>query len=152
MELDLLSLDSVVRFAEEWNSRSRPLHVLINNAGIFSIGGWFLWISVHDHPTIFKNVLSFSHWRCLPNLITRFNLLWRRKVHYPWISIRRFCYLYEVDQSFLSLVPIQSSKKHGMPSCMAVWKPKSHQCRSHMHGPESRLPAFKFFVVLFLVF
>ena len=40
MELDLLSLDSVARFAESWNSRSGPLHVLINNAGIFSIGGW----------------------------------------------------------------------------------------------------------------
>ena len=39
MELDLLSLDSVVRFAEAWNSRSGRLHVLINNAGIFSIGG-----------------------------------------------------------------------------------------------------------------
>ncbi|XP_059647192.1 dehydrogenase/reductase SDR family member FEY-like [Cornus florida] len=38
MELDLLSLDSVVRFAEAWNARSGPLHVLINNAGIFSIG------------------------------------------------------------------------------------------------------------------
>lgn len=38
MELDLLSLDSVARFAEAWNSRSGPLHVLINNAGIFSIG------------------------------------------------------------------------------------------------------------------
>ncbi|KAL5542652.1 hypothetical protein UlMin_010362 [Ulmus minor] len=38
MELDLLSLDSVVRFAQDWNSRMGPLHVLINNAGIFSIG------------------------------------------------------------------------------------------------------------------
>ncbi|KZV34782.1 retinol dehydrogenase 11-like [Dorcoceras hygrometricum] len=38
MELDLLSLDSVVRFAEAWNARSAPLHALINNAGIFSIG------------------------------------------------------------------------------------------------------------------
>ncbi|KAK2987583.1 hypothetical protein RJ640_027884 [Escallonia rubra] len=38
MELDLLSLDSVVRFSEAWNARSGPLHVLINNAGIFSIG------------------------------------------------------------------------------------------------------------------
>lgn len=38
MELDLLSLDSVVRFAEAWNARQAPLHVLINNAGIFSIG------------------------------------------------------------------------------------------------------------------
>ncbi|XP_010242297.1 PREDICTED: retinol dehydrogenase 12-like [Nelumbo nucifera] len=38
MELDLLSLDSVVRFAEAWNACMGPLHVLINNAGIFSIG------------------------------------------------------------------------------------------------------------------
>ncbi|KAB1213178.1 WW domain-containing oxidoreductase [Morella rubra] len=38
MELDLLSLDSVARFAEAWNARLGPLHVLINNAGIFSIG------------------------------------------------------------------------------------------------------------------
>ncbi|GLU12813.1 hypothetical protein SLE2022_294720 [Rubroshorea leprosula] len=38
MELDLLSLDSVARFAEAWNARSAPLNVLINNAGIFSIG------------------------------------------------------------------------------------------------------------------
>lgn len=39
MELDLLSLDSVVTFAQAWNARLGPLHVLINNAGIFSIGG-----------------------------------------------------------------------------------------------------------------
>ncbi|KAK4757501.1 hypothetical protein SAY87_018802 [Trapa incisa] len=39
MELDLLSLDSVARFAEAWNARMRPLHVLINNAGMFSFGG-----------------------------------------------------------------------------------------------------------------
>lgn len=38
MELDLLSLASVVRFSKAWNARSGPLHVLINNAGIFSIG------------------------------------------------------------------------------------------------------------------
>ncbi|GAV85024.1 adh_short domain-containing protein [Cephalotus follicularis] len=38
MELDLLSFDSVVRFADAWNATPRPLHVLINNAGIFSIG------------------------------------------------------------------------------------------------------------------
>ncbi|KAK2656768.1 hypothetical protein Ddye_009820 [Dipteronia dyeriana] len=39
MELDLLSLDSVARFVEAWNARLGPWHVLINNAGIFSIGG-----------------------------------------------------------------------------------------------------------------
>ncbi|ERM94668.1 hypothetical protein AMTRI_Chr03g143460 [Amborella trichopoda] len=38
MELDLQSLDSVVRFARAWNARLLPLNVLINNAGIFSIG------------------------------------------------------------------------------------------------------------------
>ncbi|XP_042062065.1 dehydrogenase/reductase SDR family member FEY-like [Salvia splendens] len=38
MELDLLSLESVARFAEAWNARSGRLHALINNAGIFSIG------------------------------------------------------------------------------------------------------------------
>ncbi|XP_057545324.1 dehydrogenase/reductase SDR family member FEY-like [Amaranthus tricolor] len=38
MELDLLSLDSVAQFAESWNARAGPLHILINNAGIFTIG------------------------------------------------------------------------------------------------------------------
>lgn len=38
MELNLLSLDSVVKFAESWNARMAPLHALINNAGIFSLG------------------------------------------------------------------------------------------------------------------
>uniref|UniRef100_A0A166EI27 Uncharacterized protein n=1 Tax=Daucus carota subsp. sativus TaxID=79200 RepID=A0A166EI27_DAUCS len=39
IELNLLSLDSVARFAEAWNALSVLLHVLINNAGIFSSGG-----------------------------------------------------------------------------------------------------------------
>ncbi|KAJ6388097.1 hypothetical protein OIU77_026630 [Salix suchowensis] len=38
MELNLLSLASVVSFARAWNLRSKPLQVLINNAGIFSMG------------------------------------------------------------------------------------------------------------------
>lgn len=46
MELDLLSLDSVVNFANAWNARLGPLHVLINNAGIFSIGGYFFWVDL----------------------------------------------------------------------------------------------------------
>lgn len=47
MQLDLLSLDSVVTFANAWNARLAPLHVLINNAGIFSIGGSSVfWISL----------------------------------------------------------------------------------------------------------
>ncbi|ESQ43198.1 hypothetical protein EUTSA_v10013865mg [Eutrema salsugineum] len=35
MELDLLSLDSVVRFSNAWNARLAPLH----NAGMFTMGG-----------------------------------------------------------------------------------------------------------------
>ncbi|KAI9089515.1 hypothetical protein K1719_029120 [Acacia pycnantha] len=38
MKLDLLSLQSVVKFVQEWNSRSsRAVNVLINNAGIYSM-------------------------------------------------------------------------------------------------------------------
>ena len=40
MELDLLSLDYVARFAGAWNARLGSSHVLINNAGIFAMGGW----------------------------------------------------------------------------------------------------------------
>lgn len=39
MELNLLSLVAVRAFAKQWSDRQLPLHVLINNAGIFSIGG-----------------------------------------------------------------------------------------------------------------
>ncbi|KAG6745683.1 hypothetical protein POTOM_050184 [Populus tomentosa] len=46
MELDLLSLESVSRFAEVWNARMGPLHVLINNAGIFSIRGYWQFPSI----------------------------------------------------------------------------------------------------------
>ncbi|XP_058004713.1 dehydrogenase/reductase SDR family member FEY-like [Hevea brasiliensis] len=38
MGLNLLSLNSVVKFAEQWNSRSKPaLQVLVNNSEILSI-------------------------------------------------------------------------------------------------------------------
>ncbi len=36
-ELDLSSLQSVRRFAEAWRAARRPLHVLVNNAGIFAM-------------------------------------------------------------------------------------------------------------------
>ena len=39
MALDLDSLESVRAFAAAWEGAARPLHVLINNAGIFSMGG-----------------------------------------------------------------------------------------------------------------
>jgi NAD(P)-dependent dehydrogenase (short-subunit alcohol dehydrogenase family) len=34
MSLDLASLTSVRKFAEAWNSRNEPIHVLLNNAGL----------------------------------------------------------------------------------------------------------------------
>jgi len=39
MNLDLASLRSVRAFADSWRRRKAPLHVLVNNAGIFSMGG-----------------------------------------------------------------------------------------------------------------
>ncbi len=38
-ELDLASLASVRRFAAGWEAEGRPLHLLVNNAGVFTIGG-----------------------------------------------------------------------------------------------------------------
>ncbi|KAJ4976031.1 hypothetical protein NE237_001137 [Protea cynaroides] len=38
MELDLLSLSSVRQFAACWEQRGKPLHILINNAGIYLMG------------------------------------------------------------------------------------------------------------------
>jgi NAD(P)-dependent dehydrogenase (short-subunit alcohol dehydrogenase family) len=35
--LDLASLQSVRQFVERW--QQRPLHVLVNNAGMFNMGG-----------------------------------------------------------------------------------------------------------------
>ncbi|KAL5731706.1 NADP-retinol dehydrogenase [Ranunculus cassubicifolius] len=37
LELDLSSFDSVRRFADEWDRRAEPLHILVNNAGILQI-------------------------------------------------------------------------------------------------------------------
>lgn len=39
MLLDLASLDSVRAFAQGFQQSGRPLHILINNAGLFDIGG-----------------------------------------------------------------------------------------------------------------
>ena len=39
MQLDVSQLKSVREFVSRWRSSERPLHVLINNAGIFDIGG-----------------------------------------------------------------------------------------------------------------
>jgi NAD(P)-dependent dehydrogenase (short-subunit alcohol dehydrogenase family) len=37
--LDLASLESVRAFVGRWEAQRRPLHVLINNAGVFNMGG-----------------------------------------------------------------------------------------------------------------
>ncbi|PIA41666.1 hypothetical protein AQUCO_02200239v1 [Aquilegia coerulea] len=37
MELDLISFSSIRRFADEWKQKAKPLHILINNAGILKI-------------------------------------------------------------------------------------------------------------------
>lgn len=37
--LDLASLKSVREFGAKWEKEQRPLHILINNAGIYNIAG-----------------------------------------------------------------------------------------------------------------
>ncbi|GAB4815098.1 hypothetical protein N2152v2_002144 [Parachlorella kessleri] len=39
LQLDLSSLASIRRFSDAWKQRGRPLHILVNNAGIFSMSG-----------------------------------------------------------------------------------------------------------------
>ena len=46
MLLDVSSLQSVRSFAQAWNQR--PLHGLINNAGIFDVGSSMTASSLHD--------------------------------------------------------------------------------------------------------
>ncbi|GMH32462.1 hypothetical protein BSKO_00296 [Bryopsis sp. KO-2023] len=38
-KLDVSDLDSVRQFVQDWNSTGRPLHLLINNAGVFHMAG-----------------------------------------------------------------------------------------------------------------
>ncbi|XP_061348010.1 dehydrogenase/reductase SDR family member FEY-like [Gastrolobium bilobum] len=82
MVVDLLSLDSVARFAEAWNARSAPLHVLINNAGIFSIGepqkfskdGYEQHLQVnHLAPALLSILLLPSLMRGSPSRIVNLN-------------------------------------------------------------------------------
>jgi NAD(P)-dependent dehydrogenase (short-subunit alcohol dehydrogenase family) len=41
--LDLDSLDSVRQFVQRWEQQQRPLHALVNNAGLFNMGGGRQW-------------------------------------------------------------------------------------------------------------
>ncbi|TMX05463.1 hypothetical protein EJD97_019700 [Solanum chilense] len=84
IELDLFYLESVVKFAQEWNSRSKPLHILINNAGIYSIGqpqkfskdGYETHIQVnHLAPALLSLLLLPSLKRGSPSRIINMNSL-----------------------------------------------------------------------------
>lgn len=41
-QLDLALMSSVKAFAERWEKTQRPLHVLINNAGIYSMSSEYV--------------------------------------------------------------------------------------------------------------
>ncbi|XP_027167368.1 dehydrogenase/reductase SDR family member FEY-like [Coffea eugenioides] len=84
MEINLLSLESVVKFAESWNSSMKPLHVLINNAGIFSMGepqkfsrdGYETHLQVnHLAPALLSVLLLPSLQRGAPSRIVNVNSL-----------------------------------------------------------------------------
>lgn len=64
----MASLESVRSFAKSWQQQERPLHMLINNAGIFSMGGalasvyykvslLYLWIVFGGHRSLCKHEL-----------------------------------------------------------------------------------------------
>ncbi|KAG8388492.1 hypothetical protein BUALT_Bualt02G0131300 [Buddleja alternifolia] len=126
MELNLLSLDSVVRFADTWNARSGALHALINNAGIFSIGepqkfskdGYEEHMQVnHLAPALLSVLLLPSLIRSSPSRIVNVNsivsflvlLLLRDCMHYLCfampISLSSFHALFEgIDECTKQIV------------------------------------------------
>ncbi|EXC01791.1 Retinol dehydrogenase 11 [Morus notabilis] len=115
MELDLLSLDSVVRFAEGWNSRLGPLHVLINNAGIFSIGepqkfskdGYEEHMQVnHLGPALLSILLLPSLIRGSPSRIVNVNSV----MHYVGFVDTEDMNVVSGRRKFTSLVGYASSK------------------------------------------
>lgn len=61
LALDLSSLQSVRDFAAAWRAAKRPLHVLVNNAGIFAMGAvsasglcglWPVWASAASRQRV----------------------------------------------------------------------------------------------------
>lgn len=82
MELNLLSLSSVRSFAAAWEARQGPLHVLINNAGIFSMSapqkfsedGYEEHLQVnHLAPALLTILLLPSLFRGAPSRIVNVN-------------------------------------------------------------------------------
>lgn len=81
-ELNLLYLESVVKFSESWNSSSKPLHILINNAGIFAMrvpqafseDGYEIHMQVnHLGPALLSILLLPSLKRGTPSRIVNVN-------------------------------------------------------------------------------
>lgn len=60
MALDLLSLASVRSFAAEWERQQRPLHVLVNNAGVLLLGG-LLYIHCYFYKSLLLLVSSILY-------------------------------------------------------------------------------------------
>ncbi|XP_022924166.1 dehydrogenase/reductase SDR family member FEY-like isoform X2 [Cucurbita moschata] len=115
MELDLLSLDSVVKFAEAYNARMGPLHVLINNAGIFSIGepqkfskdGYEEHLQVnHLAPALLSILLLPSLIRGSPSRIINVNSV----MHYVGFVDTEDMNIISSKRKFTSLVGYSSSK------------------------------------------
>jgi len=57
--LDLASLESVRQFVQRWENQQRPLHALVNNAGLFNmggglrcLGGWWQWGFMASEPFV----------------------------------------------------------------------------------------------------
>ncbi|XP_073156114.1 dehydrogenase/reductase SDR family member FEY-like [Henckelia pumila] len=115
MELDLLSLDSVVRFTKAWNARSAPLHALINNAGIFSIGepqkfskdGYEEHMQVnHLAPSLLSVLLLPSLIRGSPSRIINVNSV----MHYVGFVDTEDMNVVSGKRKYTSLVGYSSSK------------------------------------------
>lgn len=57
MLLDVASLQSVKDFVQQWNNQQRPLHCLINNAGVFFILGKHRF-TMYCHSAIPATIIS----------------------------------------------------------------------------------------------
>jgi hypothetical protein len=66
-ELDLLSLDSVWKFGEAWETQKIPLHVLIDTAGIFCMNDMVPTMQ----PFVSVALCLPSHMLALPCLLTK---------------------------------------------------------------------------------
>ncbi|KAG9133834.1 hypothetical protein Leryth_026380 [Lithospermum erythrorhizon] len=119
MELDLLSLESVVKFSEAWNSTLRPLHVLINNGGIFSMGqpqtfskdGFETHLQVnHLAPAFLSILLLLSLQKGAPSRIVNMNSL-----------MHRFCVINTSDMNVTQAVGLQNILQKHLPADARIY-------------------------------